>query len=548
VTTHSAGETAWLPPEGDPRFLFEANPLPLFIYDLQTLQILDANRAALRNYGYGHAEFCAKTILEIRPPEDIPLVMESVRVTPPASRNSGVFRHLRRDGSVIHVEINSQELMFHGRKVRLVCPVDVTERVRAEASLAERQREVQELNDRLERRVQDRTAALDRSNQALEQARLAADAASRAKSEFLSSMSHELRTPLNAVIGFGQLLGAGVDMGAEQHALYVNHIVEAGRHLLGLISDVLDLAQIEAGRVVLQPEPIALGPLLEECAAMLAPVAEAAGVQVGLSAQCAEALWADRARLRQVLLNLMSNALKYNRPQGRVDVSCASGAGGVLRIEVRDTGIGLDEGQLRRLFEPFNRLGQERGRIEGTGIGLVLTKHLVEMMGGQVGARSTVGEGSVFWIELPPVPAPATQRLPLPAAMASAPAAGEATVLCVDDHLPSQLLVQEVLRRRPHVRLLLADNGHEGLRLAREQQPDLILLDNNMPGLSGPEVQARLRADPRTARIPVVALTASAMSGDVQAGLSAGYFRYLTKPVDVAQLLGAVDEALARRG
>lgn len=552
VLTPGGGETAWLPPEGDRRFLFEANPLPLFVYDLQTLQIVDANRAAQRNYGYGHAEFCAKTILEIRPPEDIARVMESVRTTPPASRNSGVFRHLRKDGSLIHVEINSQELVFQGRRVRLVCPVDVTERVRAEAALAERQREVQELNERLERRVQERTAALEHSNQALEQARLAADSANRAKSEFLSSISHELRTPLNAVIGFGQLLEAGgAALTPEVHAGYVGHIVEAGRHLLGLISDVLDLAQIEAGRVSLQPAPVALGPLLDECAAMLAPLAQTIGVKVVLSVHCTEEVWADRARLKQTLLNLLSNAIKYNRLQGRVEVGCSPVVGGGLRIEVRDTGIGLDEAQLERLFEPFNRLGQERGRIEGTGIGLALTRHLVEMMGGRIGARSQAGAGSVFWIELPPVPAtlPATPSRAVSGAAKPNPAtAGVATVLSVDDHAPSQLLVMEVLRRRPQVRVLAADNGDDGVRLARELRPDLILLDNNMPGLSGPQVQALLRADPRTAGIPVIALTASATSGEVQAGLAAGYFRYLTKPIDVEQLLGAVDDALARRG
>jgi PAS domain S-box-containing protein len=552
VTMPGAGETTWLPSEDDRRFLFEANPLPLFIYDLQTLQVLDANLAAQRNYGYSHAEFCAKTILDIRPPEDIARVMESVRTTPPASRNSGVFRHLRRDGSLIHVEINSQELVFQGRRVRLVCPVDVTERVRAEAALAERQREVQELNDRLERRVHERTAALEQSNQALEQARLAADSANRAKSEFLSSMSHELRTPLNAVIGFGQLLEAGgAALTPEVHAGYVGHIVEAGRHLLGLISDVLDLAQIEAGRVSLQPEPVALGPLLDECAAMLAPLAQTIGVKVVLSVHCAEEVWADRARLKQTLLNLLSNAIKYNRLQGRVEVGCAPGAGGGLRIEVRDTGIGLDEAQLERLFEPFNRLGQERGRIEGTGIGLALTRHLVEMMGGRIGARSTAGEGSVFWIELPPVPAALPSAPPQAVSRAAAPSpatAGVATVLSVDDHAPSQLLVMEVLRQRPQVRVLAADNGDDGVRLARDLRPDLILLDNNMPGLSGPQVQALLRADPRTAHIPVIALTASATSVEVQAGLAAGYFRYLTKPIDVEQLLDAVDAALARRG
>ena len=417
------------------------------------------------------------------------------------------------------------------------------------------QQEVMRLNEELERRVQERTAQLERSNRDLALASVAAEEANRAKSEFLSNMSHELRTPLNAIIGFGQLLAsAGTQpLAAEQSKAFVEHIVKAGRHLLALISDILNLAQIEAGKLSLSVEAVVLKDVLDECRTMTEPLAAQRGIRL-LFPQPAE--WnvrADRTRLKQVLLNLLSNAVKYNRELGSIVVACSQMAPERVRISVQDTGIGMRPDQLQALFQPFNRLGRETGVEEGTGIGLVVTKHLVELMGGEMGVTSTPGAGSLFWIELrasasnasggvAAVPEP---DVPTVASGVAGPAAGPlSTVLCVEDNPASLFLIQEALSFRKDVRLLTALNGQEGIEMARAHRPDVILMDNNMPVLTGSEAQVILRGDSRTADIPIIAITANAMPGAIANGLAAGFFRYLTKPIELPELLEALDGAL----
>jgi CheY-like chemotaxis protein len=290
--------------------------------------------------------------------------------------------------------------------------------------------------------------------------------------------------------------------------------------------------------------------LLDECLRMMEPMAATRSIQQVAPTDCELHALADRGRLKQALINLLSNAIKYNRTGGVVSISCTQPRELRLRIEVRDTGAGLRPAQMAELFQPFNRLGQETGKTEGSGIGLVLTKRLVELMNGEIGASSTPDVGSVFWIELPEAAAvPAlTANAKLQTALTHAPEAAPATeqvpVLCVDDHPASQMLVEEILRHRPQLKLLKADNGWLGVELARAHRPAIIFMDNNMPGMSGRDAQRILRADSRTAHIPIIALTASAMNGDAEDGVAAGFFRYLTKPVDVAELLGAVDDAL----
>ena len=421
---------------------------------------------------------------------------------------------------------------------------------RRTGALEESKRETERLNAKLEQRVHERTAQLERSNRELAVATATAEQASRAKSEFLSSMSHELRTPLNAIIGFGQLLAADqLRASEEQKRTFVDHIVTSGKHLLTLINEILNLAQIEAGRLVMSLEPVALGDVFDDCRAMTEPLAAQRGIRMLLPERCTLSVVADRTRLKQVLLNLLSNAVKYNRDNGAVVLECTQ-AGGRVRVSVQDTGLGLSEEQVSALFQPFNRLGQEAGPQEGTGIGLVVTRHLVEMMGGSIGVRSMPGTGSVFWIELresgaavlPAQPAAAAQG---PEAPAVAGAAAEvATVLCVEDNPANLELVRSVLGFRPDLRLLSAPDGRKGVDMARNHRPDVILMDNNMPGLNGREALAILRDDPATAHIPVIAVTANAMPTAIDEGLAAGFFRYLTKPIDVAALNDAVDSAL----
>jgi signal transduction histidine kinase/ActR/RegA family two-component response regulator len=421
---------------------------------------------------------------------------------------------------------------------------------------ARAQQEVMRLNEGLEARVQERTAQLELANSELELAIEEARNANQAKSAFLSSMSHELRTPLNAILGFAQILASN-DMPTtpEQKQEFAGHILKSGRHLLTLINEILDLAKVEAGAVSLSMEPVPLADVLAECQGMIAPLAAARGVRVLFPEAPTARVQADRTRLKQVLLNLLSNAVKYNRDGGAVVVDCVQPAPQRLRLSVQDTGMGLSPEQVAGLFQPFNRLGQEAGTQEGTGIGLVVTRRLVELMGGEIGVTSSPGVGSVFWIELACVDlgAAAAPEAP-PAAHAAAPAradgasaASPATVLYIEDNPANLKLVQEIVRFRPDLRLVCAPDGHFGLSLARSHLPDAILMDLNLPGLSGFEVLAQLRREPDTARIPAIAVSANAMRADIERALAAGFARYLTKPIDIGQFNEVIDGVLATR-
>lgn len=416
--------------------------------------------------------------------------------------------------------------------------------------------EFMRLNEELESRVRDRTAQLERSNRELMLATEGAEKANRAKSEFLSSMSHELRTPLNAIIGFGQLLeGEVLRVEPERRREFAAHVVKAGRHLLALIDEILNLAKIESGRLALAMEPVPLAGVADDCRTLTESMAREHGIVVCYAVDREFMVLADPVRVKQVLLNLISNAIKYNRPGGQVHVDCEKPYPGHVRISVRDTGAGLHPAQLNALFQPFNRLGQEGGPEQGTGIGLVVTKRLVELMGGSIGVKSEPGIGSTFWIDLTlanalaNAPAASTDASSQAAAgstpMASDAGAPRASILYVEDNEASRKLVEAVLAARGGVRLLIATDGLSGVEMARRHRPDVILMDNNMPAMSGREAQAILRDDPRTAGIPVIALTANAMPDAAAASLAAGFFRYLTKPIDVAQLLEALDSALA---
>jgi len=422
---------------------------------------------------------------------------------------------------------------------------------------ARAQQEVMRLNEGLEARVQERTAQLELANSELELAIEEARNANQAKSAFLSSMSHELRTPLNAILGFAQILASNaMPTTPEQKQEFAGHILKSGRHLLTLINEILDLAKVEAGAVSLSMEPVPLADVLAECQGMIAPLAATRGVRVLFPEAPTARVQADRTRLKQVLLNLLSNAVKYNRDGGAVVVDCAQPAPQRLRLSVQDTGMGLSPEQVAGLFQPFNRLGQEAGTQEGTGIGLVVTRRLVELMGGEIGVTSSPGVGSVFWIELAcvdlgaataPEAPPAAHADAAPARPDDVSAANPATVLYIEDNPANLKLVQEIVRFRPDLRLVCAPDGHFGLSLARSQLPDVILMDLNLPGLSGFEVLAQLRREPDTARIPAIAVSANAMRADIERALAAGFARYLTKPIDIGQFNEAIDGVLATR-
>ncbi|UGQ45790.1 ATP-binding protein [Massilia endophytica] len=415
------------------------------------------------------------------------------------------------------------------------------------AEQARAQQEVLRLNAELEQRVHERTMQLELANGELAMAMEEARSANQAKSAFLSSMSHELRTPLNAILGFAQILTSDkLPSTLEQKKEFAGHILKSGRHLLALINEILDLAKIESGTVALSMEPVEMQDILAECRTMMEPLAAQRGIRILFPEHCQTAVQADRTRLKQILLNLLSNAIKYNREGGAVVVDCSEPSSGSLRLSVQDTGMGLKPEQLNMLFQPFNRLGQETGAEEGTGIGLVVTKRLVELMGGSIGVSSSVGVGSMFWIEMKSTtPVAAHLGSEPPPAMPAVHDADSTTVLYVEDNPANLKLVEQIISYRPGLRLLTAPDAQLGLEMARAHEPDIILMDVNLPGMSGLEALRVLRADSRTAHIPVIALTANAMPRDVERGLAAGFFRYLIKPINIDEFTEAINSTMS---
>lgn len=383
---------------------------------------------------------------------------------------------------------------------------------------------------------------------ALHAAMATADKANQAKTDFLSGMSHELRTPLNAILGFAQLMESGEPTPAQKRNL--DQILKAGWYLLELINEILDLSLIESGRVMLSHEPVALMEVMMECHAMIEPQARQRGITLVFPRL--RAPWfvqADRTRVKQVLINLLFNAIKYNKPGGSVMLEYEEGPQGMVHILVRDTGIGLSSAQQAQLFQPFNRLGRETGAEEGTGIGLVVTKRLVDLMDGRMGVESSVGEGSTFWVDLPRCVAPQLVAATLPSVTLGAPGrhGGNAPrrLLYVEDNPANLELVRQLIARRPDLQLLSAADGHSGVEFARSHQPAVILMDIHLPGISGVEAMKILRAGPDTAHIPIIALSANAMPRNVEQGLAAGFSDYLTKPIRVNEFMAALDHALA---
>jgi len=497
------------------------------LFDPHDSRIEEVNPSICHMLGYQREELLGLKYSELLD-ADLERATESVRRILQDKLPFVTERNLRKkDGALVAVELNAGLVETGGRQLIMVNLRDLTERKQAERKLQE-------------------------TNAQLESAKAAAEKANLAKSEFLSSMSHELRSPLNAVLGFAQLMECQTPPPSEKQKRSIDQILKAGWHLLSLINEILDLAKIELGKVTMLQESISISEVLQECQAMMEPQAQQREIQVTFP-HLDKPLYvrADQTKVKQVMLNLLSNAIKYNRVGGAVMVECAMSGTNRLRVSVKDTGVGLAPEQLAQLFQPFNRLGQESGTQEGTGIGLVVTKRLVELMGGVIGFESSVGVGSVFWFELPASSAPKRVAGSIGETGADAQdqvavyeSSSQRTLLYVEDNPANLALVEELIGLRSDLKLLTAIDGHVGIQFARAYQPDVILMDIKMPGLSGFGALEVLRQDPATAHIPVMALSANAIPRDIARGMEAGFFSYLTKPIKVREFMAALDVAL----
>jgi len=489
-----------------------------------------ASPAAQRLLGHAPEALLHTCVFDWLHPDDVAAALAELGQVLEFS-NSGdesISRVQHADGSWRHLAMLANNCLADPAIGGVVLNLrDVSGRARAEEAL-------RALNAELEQRVQRRTLELVH-------ARDEAEAANRAKSEFLSRMSHELRTPMHAILGFGQLLESDPALAlAPASRVHLREILRAGDRLLGLINELLDLSRIEAGHLSMQIEPIELAPLLQDCLQAIAPVAQQHRVQLPDAEQLSlpGRVRADRERLKQVLLNLLTHAIKHNQRGGRVGVH-TDRVGDAWHITVSDAGPSLDQAQQDRLFHAFERLSVDRGAVDGAGIGLALSKRLVELMDGQIGLDSEIGDDSRFWVRLPCADPGSAAR--------GDPAEGHSgSVLYIEDNPVNVLLMEAMLAQQTRLQLISAELPEAGLQLARAQRPDLILLDIQLPGIDGYEVLRRLRADEGTRDIPVIAISANAMPADLERGLAAGFRDYLTKPIDQRVLVAALNKALQR--
>lgn len=439
--------------------------------------------------------------------------------------------HKKKTGEELSVEITLTHVPFEGKSALFCVGRDITERKIAVSALIK--------------------------------ARKKAEKANLAKSQFLSSMSHELRTPMNAILGFSQLLTMENDpvLTASQYE-NVNEILKAGNHLMYLINEILDLAKIESGKIDLSFEPVELNEIIAESLQLITPLAKSRGIDItslvengGIILEHSftetHVVQADRTRLKQVLLNLLSNAVKYNSKNGKIIVSFRQSVNNHTRISITDTGAGLDQEQKSNLFKPFNRLGLESSNIEGVGIGLVITKNIISLMNGVIGVDSQPGKGSTFWFELPSYSGSVNQKHISEELKPSTPESNEIadnnyTVLYIEDNPANLRLVSQILCQHNNIQMLSAHEPILGIDIATEYKPELILLDINLPGMSGFDVLDKLRQKESTRNIPVIAISANAMPKDIEMGILAGFNDYITKPIVIAELLRSVEKALQR--
>src|SRR5712692_3305450 len=643
MTERKRAEEALRRSEQRYHLLFDSNPHPVWVYDLKTLAILDVNHSAVRNYGYSREEFLSLTIKDIRPPEDVPALLESAATAPPDTESNSVWKHRKKDGSLIDVEITSHPLIYGGGDARLVVATDITTRKRAEEE-TKRQKELLQLilesiadgvvvadsngkfllfnaaaeqvlgigatdtrpdqwSDRYGSYLPDavtlyppnelplvramRGESVDavevfirnakvpdgrllsitgrplrgeegalrggvvvfhditlqkRAQEALVQAKEEAVRARKFKDQFLSTMSHELRTPLHAVLGFSDLLAdERYGLLNDRQRRYVTHIHTGGTHLLKLITDILDLSKIEAGRMEIVCEDVSIASAFAEVLSALQPLADKKSQCLTQEVEPRLYIRADATRFKQILMNLVGNAIKFTPETGRIEL-VARQVGSQVKLEVRDNGSGIAPEEQRRIFEAFYRLAQTGSATEGTGLGLAITARLVELHGSKLEIKSKPGEGTCFYFSLPLLAIapdePAQTTI-------STPRAGRTPrILVVEDNAATGQLIQSQLTSSGY-ETLRCDQPERATEMAAEHQPDAITLDLLMQPVHGLQVLLQLKNDPRTLKIPVIVVT---ITDEPAIGSALGADEYLVKPVDKATLLAAVERCLRSRG
>ncbi|MDX5628182.1 MULTISPECIES: ATP-binding protein [unclassified Brenneria] len=509
ITRFKEAERALIESEARFRFFLDNVDEGVVVFDRQGI-IVDVSSRWLELFRCRREDAVGLPVLDFTSQTAVPMAIQLIGEKWSESYESEM---LRKDGTTFPAIVRGRDQLFGGQGLRLTTVLDIT-----------RQKE---------------------GEQALKLAKMEAERANQAKSEFLSSMSHELRTPMNAILGFSQIMEFDEQLSDDQLD-NVREILKAGRHLLGLINEVLDLAKIESGAVTLSIEAVALSELLRDCRQLLQPLAADRQISLNLDVPAALAVSADRIRLKQVLLNLLSNAIKYNRPGGEVRIELERRATW-LRMAVVDTGNGIAGERLRELFQSFNRLEAENSQIEGTGIGLVITRKLTEAMGGRIGVESEPGKGSRFWVELPLTdltPQEQAVRERVPRVMPLTDDRRRHYILYIDDNPVNLKLVAQILDKLRHLSLITMHTPELGIEFAAAHQPDLILLDINLPGMDGYEVLKVLKSHIRLRQVPVIAVSANVMPRDIERGMAAGFSDYLTKPLDIGRFLASIDAYL----
>lgn len=507
------------------RMLFDNNPYPIWVYDRETLQFLAVNEAAVRSYGYSKDEFLAMTIKDIRPPGDIPALLQNVSGLRNGSDNADIWRHRRKDGISIDVEITSYPLNFAGRPAQIVIALDVTQRKRAEEE---------------KRRFSD---ALAETNRQLELRNREVERANQLKSQFLASMSHELRTPLNAILGFAELLSRETRITQEaKYKRWLDHIDTGGKHLLQLVNDVLDLSKIEAGQVELNNENFEVEAAIPEVLSNIRYLAMIKKIRVEVESAPNMVVFADRVRFKQILYNLMSNAVKFTPEDGLIHLEISQEKD-FARVSVTDTGIGIREEDLQIIFDEFRQVGETtRGVREGTGLGLAITKRLVELQGGKIVVRSEIGKGSQFVFTIP-----LGEGIDEPRALQVTPnlsSREKPLVLIVDDEAPARDLLVSYLEPEGF-QTVTASSGAEGIMKASKLLPDAITLNMLMPGKNGWDTLYRLKTNATTSAIPIVIVS---VVDNRERGFALGAAEYLVKPVQKDVLVSALEKHLGRNG